>query len=106
MTRFISLSFFLLALICIILNDQVQALVSLIPTSSSTRTSTFRGQLIVNNGKSDRFQRPELIQESVNAKPQSRKVSSSYNDAVFDTDAYRRQMIDLVYQRSMERFSQ
>eukprot|EP00980_Cylindrotheca_fusiformis_P009257 scaffold2018_cov113-Cylindrotheca_fusiformis.AAC.11 len=46
----------------------------------------------------DAFQRPELLEASPIPPPKQTLVA-------FDTDAYRQEMIDLVYQRSMERFS-
>lgn len=45
------------------------------------------------------FQRPELLEAVEHVSP------SQPSQQAFDTDAYRQEMIDIVYKRSMERFS-
>jgi hypothetical protein len=66
----------------------------------STAPNALRNTGAKLSGLGNAFHRPEMLEavEHIISPPQPSQAS-------FDTDAYRQQMIDLVYKRSMERFS-
>lgn len=74
------------------MTHQIESLISVAQLSSSRRTFGKPGKL---EGKGNGFQRPELVEALADEKLEL----ANY----FDTDKYRQEMVDLVYQQSMER---
>jgi hypothetical protein len=70
-----------------------ESLISIAQISRSKTSKTILGKL---RGQGNSFQRPEPMESP----PLASSISTPTN---FDTDAYRQEMTDLVYQKSMER---